>query len=743
MITGPGDDSTAAQKVLFAVGREQRLAVLSPVLSEALTWCDDPDQLGAIIAMSPGLTLALLTMTGATRQRGGSLSVERLTRGMKSRVIRSLLLQADLYGDGDNADGFDGSMVLARQDLILHSVAVAVCARKIAETEQGRSAGELAYLAGLFHDCGKLALEQALPKGYAQVREQAEVDHCGILHAERFSLGTDHAVLGKRLTEQWGLPPAVVHAAWLHHTPLVQQLVRVPGHEVAHWVRLANMLVKDVDRELETSASFAQLLDWPTDRIAQIREYLDEQMPAVQAVVMRDYTEASLRLARQVRQLARRIDRDEQALHQEHQELQAGHIVLQASHELLLETSPHAAALVKSAQALTGGWQHQFQTGAVGVIVLRPEKQAMGTLVLQGDFGQHIETLLEIPEEARGLWSQAMEGPLLRPAEDCFDWLFCQLELSLDLTRMQWLPLGMGGDIKGVLFFEQNYPADTQRFEGRYRQLAQAGALLLSWHLAVHAERNLAEAVLQGLDRPHSMAPADSQAERPVDTIDTLYQVLGEMAAGFAHELNNPLSVIGGRAELLAQQVRDVDTQASLELIRDNVQDMSSLVESLMGFAEPVSPRPRAWGIDDIIREAIALAQNKLGVERLDVGVDFVETDGPEVWVDSAQMVASLANLIVNAVESYRPGSGDVTIRVRLDIPGRVSLRIEDQGAGMSDEVLARAFYPFYSNKPAGRQRGMGLAFAARLIKLNGGILRLESLLGQGTTAFVELPLVD
>ncbi len=739
-MTGPGDEATVTQKVLFTVEQEPHLEVLAPVLSEALACCEDPDQLGAIIAMSPGLTLALLTMTGATRQKGGSLSIERLVRGLKPRAIRSLLLGIDLYGDNP-APGASGSvMIQARQSLVLHSVAVAICARKMAELEQGRSAGDLAYLAGLFHDCGKLALEQALPRGYAQVRDQADADHCGILHAERLHLGTDHAVLGKRLTRQWNLSTAVVHAAWLHHTPLVQQLTRVPGHQIAHWVRLANMLVHDVDRELETSAAFTQALGGSADRITQIRDHLEARLPEVEAVVMQGYHESLFSLGRQVRLLARQIDRDEQALHHDHLDVQATQVILEAGHQLLLDSPVGPSGLVPSAQTLLQVWQRQFQTGAVGVIALSEQDKSLGTLVLRGDFGQPVEALLEVPEEARNRWLQPVEGPLLHAAEDHLDWLFCQLEFSLDLTRMHWLPLTVGDDVKGILFFEQNYPVDTQRFEEPYGQLARAGALLLSWHLSLQSEQQLAEAILEGLGRPQGGAPVEA---RKNNTSEDLCQGLGEMAAGFAHEINNPLSVITGRAQLLGQQVSEQEALASLRLIQDNVQDMASLVESLMGFAEPPQPRPGACKLDEMIGEAIELAQNKLGQEHLEIAVDLVDADVPDVWVDSAQIVASLANLITNAVESYEQAAGPVAIRVSVDSSERINLRIEDQGTGMSDDVLSKACYPFYSNKPAGRQRGMGLAFASRLIQLNGGLLRLESLLGHGTTALVELPLVS
>ena len=344
------------------------------------------------------------------------------------------------------------------------------------------------------------------------------------------------------------------------------------------------MLV-NAGENVEVNESFAHMMDWPQDRIALVKDHLEQRLPAVQTVVKHDHAEAMAQLARQTRQWAREMGLQEQKLHQEQTHLQAEQVNLRAVQRLLTETlGAHHGGMVEAAYALADSWQHQFQTGAVGVIALDRNAQAMGTMVLCGNFGQRIETLIEIPEDARTFWMAQMDGPLVHAAEDQFDWLFCQLELSLDLSRMQWLTLSVNDEVVGVLFFEQNYPTDTQLFEYRYRELAQAGAVLLQWKRIIRQEGSLSEGLVEELSRPmiRSVLPT---AESPTPMKEPVLEALGEMAAGFAHELNNPLSVVMGRSELLAQQAPDEEIRASLQLILENAADMASLVESLMGFA--------------------------------------------------------------------------------------------------------------------------------------------------------------
>ncbi|MGE5295346.1 MAG: sensor histidine kinase, partial [Solirubrobacterales bacterium] len=151
--------------------------------------------------------------------------------------------------------------------------------------------------------------------------------------------------------------------------------------------------------------------------------------------------------------------------------------------------------------------------------------------------------------------------------------------------------------------------------------------------------------------------------------------------------------------------------------------------------------------VRQIIEEAIDLAGRKTGAEHINTQV-HVAPEAADVLVDSAQIASALANIIANAVESYADAMGPVKITAEPSAPsedptksvGGVTLQICDLGCGMDEATRKKAASPFFSAKPAGRKRGMGLAFASRLIQLNGGVLEIESQSGHGTTVTVVLP---
>jgi signal transduction histidine kinase len=215
-------------------------------------------------------------------------------------------------------------------------------------------------------------------------------------------------------------------------------------------------------------------------------------------------------------------------------------------------------------------------------------------------------------------------------------------------------------------------------------------------------------------------------------------EALAEMAAGVAHELNNPLSVITGRAQLIAQAESDGQKRNALEKIVENAREASSLVDDLMAYAQPPQPRVSPSDVRQVIEEAIQLAGQKTNAEHINAQVQ-VSKEVTQALVDSAQIASALANIIANAVESYADTMGPVKVTVEPTETG-LRLQINDLGCGMDEATRKKAASPFFSAKAAGRKRGMGLAFASRLIQLNGGTIELESQPDHGTTVTVTLP---
>jgi signal transduction histidine kinase len=157
-----------------------------------------------------------------------------------------------------------------------------------------------------------------------------------------------------------------------------------------------------------------------------------------------------------------------------------------------------------------------------------------------------------------------------------------------------------------------------------------------------------------------------------------------------------------------------------------------------MDFANPKEPDTKRTKILDLIEAAVELSQKKKDIKKFEVKYKSVDKLG-DVNVDGEQVIKAICNIIYNAVESYKDG-GLVQFNGGCIQPeGKVVFEIVDKGCGMDELTVARAVEPFFSSKPAGRQRGMGLTQARRLVEVNNGSIHISSEPGKGTVVTVVL----
>jgi signal transduction histidine kinase len=217
--------------------------------------------------------------------------------------------------------------------------------------------------------------------------------------------------------------------------------------------------------------------------------------------------------------------------------------------------------------------------------------------------------------------------------------------------------------------------------------------------------------------------------------------MVGEMAAGAAHELNNPLAIISGRAQMLARPDADAELQRSTAIIAENAQRASDLVAELMGFAKPAPPQTTDWplrGLLDELRRRWS-DSGEFPAERFEI---FLSDDSVQIRADFPQIRTLFDELIRNAAQALRAAERPLlTVNCKGHVADeRVVIEVVDNGIGMTPDIAERAFTPFFSHRPAGRGRGMGLSRAARFAEINGGRIRLASRPGEGTCVTVELP---
>lgn len=207
---------------------------------------------------------------------------------------------------------------------------------------------------------------------------------------------------------------------------------------------------------------------------------------------------------------------------------------------------------------------------------------------------------------------------------------------------------------------------------------------------------------------------------------------LGEMSAGIAHELRNPMAVISGYLNLLSKKT-DPASQAVIRDITSEINGMNRIIGDLLTFARPASLNRVKVNIKDMIEGCVANVLQATGADsRITTAV---RAENSEMSVDEVLMRQAFTNLLQNAVEAM-PDGGTLSIESRA---GRnVAVQISDTGIGMPHEAIKKIFLPFFTTKDKGV--GLGLALVHKIVLSHGGRIEVSSKEGKGTTFTVILP---
>lgn len=217
---------------------------------------------------------------------------------------------------------------------------------------------------------------------------------------------------------------------------------------------------------------------------------------------------------------------------------------------------------------------------------------------------------------------------------------------------------------------------------------------------------------------------------------------LGELIAGIAHELNNPLSVMVGHAQLLRIGQKDPAIVARVDRILDAAQRATRVVRNFLTFARRHQPEKVAVKIEEVLKKTLDLLAYQLRVNGIEVQT-VLPPDLPSIGGDPHQLQQVFLNLFNNAAQAMAKAHGRGTLRVTATTdPQRahVMIVVADDGTGIRPEHLLRLFEPFFTTKPAGEGTGLGLPIAQGIVREHGGTITAESVPGQGASFVVTLP---
>jgi signal transduction histidine kinase/GAF domain-containing protein len=214
---------------------------------------------------------------------------------------------------------------------------------------------------------------------------------------------------------------------------------------------------------------------------------------------------------------------------------------------------------------------------------------------------------------------------------------------------------------------------------------------------------------------------------------------MGQLAAGIAHEINNPLTAIIANAQILRRSLPpDDDMQESVDLIARAGARAVQVVRNLLDFARKEDYHLGLTNLNENLGRAIELVQHELLSRGVQLTFDQ-DPDLPPILASQDHLQSVWLNLLLNAIDSLDKPDGNITVATQR-VKENIIVTVVDNGKGIPIERLGRIFEPFYTTKAPGRGTGLGLSVSHRIVQQHGGTIRVESQVGQGSTFTVILP---
>jgi HD-like signal output (HDOD) protein/two-component sensor histidine kinase len=669
-----------------------RLPALPQVLLELLALCDRDDvgiaEIGATVARDTAIAGRIVSVANSPYYRPGRPleSIDQCLAVLGTGTIRRLALNqcvVDLFSRFQKTREYD------LRYFWFHGLTVAVTARGLAE-RFGYANPEEAYLAGLLHDVGQLALLSVAADRYAPMFRDFSGEH-RLMRQEQEAFGLTHAEVGAWLAQRWHLHALFVDSLLYHHEPAARLR---DAHPLVRIVMLANRLnvlpepeTADLDDDLahwRLAADDARALVGNAQAEARaIAAELGIEIPSAPAPAEADADpNATLELARAAgERLESRTALPEAGIDD-------------------LDPDSVRAELRRAATLLFG---------ARACALFEPEDQKLRWRGMPGDDPRLSEISVDAEGEtavaraARGHMAVAGNGG--QPANPAD----AQIARVLGAERLLCLPLAHAGQTLGALVLG----LDAARLAG----LVGRQALIATF--AREAGGRLGLAI--------------EHAARERARVDALGEHQELAARKLAHEAGNPLGVIRNYLSILRRQLETrAETGQAFDLIEEELRRVTRLIQDfrMTPAADAMSPTAPV-DINTIIDEVARFCRLGKAAER-GVEITLLPTPSlPPISTNADKLKQILTTLIFNAVEALPgPGQGRVTLASTLWRDGRggdsIELSVSDNGPGIPDAVLAKLYQPVTSDKGEGHA-GLGLAIVAGLIEELGGTMQCRS----------------
>jgi two-component system NtrC family sensor kinase len=222
---------------------------------------------------------------------------------------------------------------------------------------------------------------------------------------------------------------------------------------------------------------------------------------------------------------------------------------------------------------------------------------------------------------------------------------------------------------------------------------------------------------------------------------------VGELAAGIAHEINNPIAIMVEEAGWIGDLLQEEEFEPSdnltefkraLDQIRIQGERCKEITHKLLSFARRTDPRVREVQMNELVEEIVGVSEQRSRFSNVKMTLNL-DPSLPVVAASPSEMQQVLLNLINNAIDAIGTSGGEVVITTRVE-DGNVVVDVQDSGHGIPKAILPRIFDPFFTTKPVGKGTGLGLSICYGIVKKLGGDITVNSAVGLGTTFHIHLP---
>jgi putative nucleotidyltransferase with HDIG domain len=679
-------------------------------------------------------------------------------------AVRSIILSATIF------DYFSEEFTLRRQSLLnfwLHSLGVGVTAEILAR-KLGFPAPEEAYLAGLLHDIGKLVCYTQSPEKFAKIWQEVEkqgsygTNAMQPLEIEQQVLQTDHLQTGQLLAEQWGFPPSLTRAIWLHHQPIfdtilpeateLPKLIRFAdvlcvthnvgssymlpehtyySHEHFHFalenlLRLHNLTRVDIEAMMnDVYARVKEVGDilgiWDEDLYHRLIRTANSSLGSL-----------SMSLEKKNRQLSE-INRVLDATCEMTRRLRPGVSLLEAA-GIIAEAACKAFMVERSLCLIRDEGERQY----TGQLLASGALQDLRIGITEGEKGEGVARA-DIETEAIDLLARANLDPdsIGRSASGMINVMAGAKFLAAFFVSDNGSHLH-AEPILGELVVDF---ADSHEISGAGFALLQRNFESLALAASSAIERLLLETDLTQQTR--EMAETTRKMEESQRQLFHSHRLatVGRLAAGAAHEINNPLTIISLNLQLMERLLDQQDTAALKERLRvvaGQEERIAKIIHDLMSFARPTQPKFASSSVAGIVARVLSVLGDRISLTHTQIKNNLA-AELPAVMVDPLQIEQVFMNLFINANQAM-PKGGEITIE-GAPAGNHLEIRVSDTGKGIEPKDLNKIFDPFFTTKKEGEGTGLGLAICHSIVEHNGGFLRVQSLVDRGTTFLVNLPL--